>query len=219
MSGDRIAQDTERAFQMVTNPKAVKPAENELTEIERARLAELEPVVKMGMANFVVVGKALLEISDSRLYRERYSTFKEYVETEHEISARRAYQLCEAADVVKSLPANVQKITHLNEAQARTLGKSEESERPNILKAARKKAKAEHRPMVAKDIEVEAEKVAPQKTDAERNDEAWKAATGGITIPNREQELAKLLAAVLTVLKSSVPPSPKPKEPTNANPR
>ena len=45
---------------------------NKLTEAESARLAELEPIIALGMANFVVVGKALLEISDSRLYRETH---------------------------------------------------------------------------------------------------------------------------------------------------
>ena len=43
-----------------------------------SRLAELETVIESGIRTFVDVGRALLEIRDSRLYRESYPTFDEY---------------------------------------------------------------------------------------------------------------------------------------------
>jgi hypothetical protein len=68
-----------------------------LSPAESARLAELEPIIERGMAGFVEVGNALLEISDRRLYRGTHSTFKEYVEDKWKLSVSRAYQLCDAA--------------------------------------------------------------------------------------------------------------------------
>ena len=73
------------------------------TEVLRAfvrvpisRLAELESIVERGLATFVEVGNALLEIRNSRLYRPDFINFKEYCSTRWEMSRPRAYQLIEA---------------------------------------------------------------------------------------------------------------------------
>jgi hypothetical protein len=160
---------------------------NTLRPEERSRLAELEPVVKAGMANFVVVGKALLEIADSRLYRERYSTFKEYVEAEYDMSARHAYRLCEAATVVKSLPPNVTKLV-TNENQARALGDVPSESRTKTLKQAAKDATAKGEKLGAAHITRAADKIAPKTKD----EEAFK----GLSLPS----LSELLKQFETVL-------------------
>lgn len=45
-----------------------------------SRLSELEAVVERGLATFVEVGRALMEIRDSRLYRDTHGTFEDYCE-------------------------------------------------------------------------------------------------------------------------------------------
>ena len=111
----------------------------QLAATERDRLSELEPIIERGMASFVEVGTALLEISDRRLYRETHSTFAEYCETKWRMTARRAYQLCEAAEVVNALPENVNNCSQsqiTNEGQARELAKVEPARRVQVLEAA-----------------------------------------------------------------------------------
>ena len=108
----------------------------QLDATERDRLSELEPLIERGMTSFVEVGNALLEISDRRLYRETHSTFAEYCETKWRMSARRAYQLCEAAEVVNALPENVKHVSHLNPRQACELAKVEPARRTEVLQAA-----------------------------------------------------------------------------------
>ena len=93
------------------------------------------------MATFVEVGNALLEISDKRLYRATHSTFREYVEDKWKMSARRAYQLCEAAEVVKSLTENVNHGSQINERQARELAKVPADERVDVMQEAKKRGK------------------------------------------------------------------------------
>ena len=85
------------------------------------------------------VGTALLEISDRRLYRETHSTFEEYCRDKWKVTARRAYQLCEAAEVVKALPENVNNCSHSliqNEGQARELARVPVENRVAVLEAA-----------------------------------------------------------------------------------
>ena len=45
------------------------------------RLAELEKVIAKGRKTFLEVGRALMEIRDTRLYRREYSGFEEYCQT------------------------------------------------------------------------------------------------------------------------------------------
>jgi hypothetical protein len=84
------------------------------------RLTDLEGVIERGLATFIEVGQALREIRDSRLYRERYSTFEDYCRERWEFNDRRASQLIAAAEVsttvgTSEIPAPA------NEAVAREL--------------------------------------------------------------------------------------------------
>ena len=102
-------------------------------------LARLETIVDHGLTGFVQVGNALIEISNRRLYRETHATFAEYCATRWQMSARRAYQLCEAAEVVNALPENVNNCSQsqiTNEGQARELAKVEPARRVQVLEAA-----------------------------------------------------------------------------------
>ncbi len=46
----------------------------ELNELEVRRLTELESVIDRGLETFMEVGRALLEIRESKLYRKSYKT-------------------------------------------------------------------------------------------------------------------------------------------------
>jgi len=81
---------------------------NKLTVSEWAQLRERETIIKDGEKTFIRVGTALAEIRDLRLYREKYVTFQEYVEKRLGWTKQRAYQVMEAAKVVKELPPESQ---------------------------------------------------------------------------------------------------------------
>ncbi len=87
--------------------------------VTSGRLAALEAIIERGMKTFVEVGNALLEIRDSRLYRESFATFDEYCRERWKMSRIHAHRMIEAAGVANTLLpiGNVPK----NEAQAREL--------------------------------------------------------------------------------------------------
>jgi hypothetical protein len=93
---------------------------NELTTVEAGRLEACEAAIKAGMQTFLEVGNSLLEIRDSRLYRQDFSTFEEYCRQRWGMVASRARQLIGAAGVVRNL-GSVTNVTPSNEAQARAL--------------------------------------------------------------------------------------------------
>lgn len=74
-----------------------------LTLSEVGRLAELEQVVETGLTVFVAVGNALLEIRDSRLYRQQFSTFEAYCRERWGMVRQQANRLIQAAEVAENL--------------------------------------------------------------------------------------------------------------------
>lgn len=96
-------------------------ASTPLVIAERTRLGECEVVVERGLATFVEVGQALLEIRDSRLYREDFKTFEDYCRERWDFTDRRARQLMAAAEIGTTVPV-------ANEAQARELVPLKEDE-------------------------------------------------------------------------------------------
>jgi hypothetical protein len=75
----------------------------ELLPAESSRLAELKAIVSDGLNTFVAVGRALVEIRDSRLYRQTHGTFEAFCNDEWSLSRPRAYQLIEAATVTEAV--------------------------------------------------------------------------------------------------------------------
>lgn len=72
-------------------------------ELILLRLQECEDVIERGLNTFVDVGNALLEIRDSKLYRESYSTFEEYCQERWSFTDRRARMLMSAAETISNL--------------------------------------------------------------------------------------------------------------------
>lgn len=74
-----------------------------MTLSEVHRLGELEQVVETGLTVFVKVGNALLEIRDSRLYRQQFPTFEAYCRDRWGLKRPRAYELMDAATAVNNV--------------------------------------------------------------------------------------------------------------------
>jgi hypothetical protein len=103
-----------------------------LSTSEAGRLAELETVIERGLLTFIEVGSALMEIRNSRLYRQMSATFEEYCQQRWDLRRSRTYQLMDAAEVVENLKSstivelsNANIPLPVNEAQARPLAKLE----------------------------------------------------------------------------------------------
>jgi hypothetical protein len=94
-----------------------------LSVAETAALLECESIIRQGRAAFIRVGHALSRIRDSRLYREKYSTFEDYCLAEWEISDRYARNVRSAADVVDVLNEKQFMVLPASESQARPLTK------------------------------------------------------------------------------------------------
>lgn len=96
----------------------------ELTTQEQGRFQQLEVVIEEGLKTFVEVGNALLEIRDSRLYRQEFRTFEDYCRDRWGMARSTAYQYIDAAATVENVRHGGHQIP-TNERQARPLTKLE----------------------------------------------------------------------------------------------
>jgi len=108
-----------REQQHDTADAPVAPAQLTL-DAPPARLAELEAVVERGLTTFVEVGRALMEIRDSRLYRASHATFEMYCAERWHFTASRGRQLISAAEVAGVLETAT-RVTLPTERHAREL--------------------------------------------------------------------------------------------------
>lgn len=115
-SGTRVPQ-----FEVLP-PHPDAAGKNALSPEESRRLELCEKTIREGMRTFVAVGTALMEIRDSRLYRQTHPSFGEYVRSVLALSRPRAYELIDSAQVMADL-SSIEDIPLLpqNEAQAREL--------------------------------------------------------------------------------------------------
>lgn len=91
-----------------------------LTPGERRHLAALEKRIEHGLQTFKEVGASLMEVRDSRLYRDAHPTFEAYCQVRWGLERQRAYQLIGAVEVVAALPEKTRGLVR-NEATAREL--------------------------------------------------------------------------------------------------
>jgi protein gp37 len=95
-----------------------------LSAEERTRLQGCEKTIREGLGQFVDVGIALMEIRDSRLYRETHGTFEEYANSVLSLTRPHAYRLMDSAQVIRDLsPIGDSVRLPSNEAQARELAR------------------------------------------------------------------------------------------------
>ena len=78
-----------------------------LDRSEAGRLAACEARIERGLATFVDVGQALLEVRDGRLYRAEHGTFEGYCRERWGMSRQRAGQLIDASEVVGAMTTTV----------------------------------------------------------------------------------------------------------------
>jgi hypothetical protein len=76
---------------------------NELTTTDTTRLRECEDKIDRSLRSFVDIGDALLEIRESRLYRDEHTTFERYCQARWNITKSRANQLISASRLVENL--------------------------------------------------------------------------------------------------------------------
>lgn len=103
-----------------------------LTTTEIGELERLESIIEEGQEGFLKTGAALSAIRDRKLYRRDFDTFEVYCQKRWKFSKGRAFQLIDAALVVKALPPNLSTIVD-NEGQARALAKVPEAKRAEVL--------------------------------------------------------------------------------------
>jgi hypothetical protein len=77
-----------------------------LTTEERIRLHQLEKVVEKHLDGLLAAGKALDEIRSSRLYRQHFATFEQYVRERWALSRSRADELCRSNATAELLLTN-----------------------------------------------------------------------------------------------------------------
>lgn len=121
--------------------------ETELTKSEQSELARLCKVVDEGLASFLAVGTALVDINEGRLYRQSHETFEEFVKERWGISRRRAYQLMEAAEIKAEMctSGSHQEIADeiTSERQIRELSRVGTEALPDVVERVAEKCKAE----------------------------------------------------------------------------
>lgn len=76
---------------------------NPLNSLERTNLRRCEKTIERGCQTFVKVGSALMEIRDSKLYRETHTSFPAYCKDRWGFGDSRARQLIGAAETAKEL--------------------------------------------------------------------------------------------------------------------
>ncbi|MBW2642807.1 MAG: hypothetical protein JRC89_05405 [Deltaproteobacteria bacterium] len=110
-------------------PLTIALSGRELTVTEQLRLAELQNIIHRNFKAFYVVGCALTEIRDGRLYRQTHDTFEAFCRERFEIARTTAYQYIETSTVMDNL-RNCPQIADIgylpaNEGQVRPLTRLE----------------------------------------------------------------------------------------------
>jgi len=95
-------------------------AHHVLTTDEKNRLKNLEGQIEAAVEMIKSIGDALLEIRDSRLYRQEFSTFDQYCLARWSISRPRAYQLIDMSKLAGQIGARI-RYTSITEAHVREL--------------------------------------------------------------------------------------------------
>lgn len=135
-----------------------------LTVQERSRLTELEIVIRNTRRSFIDCAKALVEVRESKLYRQEFPTFEAYCKARWDWTPRRANQIIEAGLVVDGLSSGNHGSQIKNERQARELAHYDEKSICNVLEEVQKDGK----PLTAARIKQVGERVKrDEKKDVE----------------------------------------------------
>lgn len=114
----------------------LKPSEKRKSIKAFSRYDELKDQIRSWWENRFKVGSALLEIRDSKLYRDDYATFEEFCETEFGFKRAHAYRLMEFVEVKDSLKMSPMGDKIQTERQARALAPVAIHQREEVVKKA-----------------------------------------------------------------------------------
>ena len=119
----------------------------DLTPSEKRHLGALEKRIAAGLQTFREVGASLLEIRDSRLYRETHATFEAYCAERWGMNRVRAYQLIDSAKVVNTVELAPARVAETEEPRAlvERLARGVVEGRPEHVVAASLRHVEEHR--------------------------------------------------------------------------
>lgn len=189
-----------------------------LSAIERSKYSNCKDTIKSGLKSFIEVGDALLELRESKLYREEYGTFEECCDIEFGISRPRAYQFMASSDVAGNLSTMVDKAS-LNERQLRPLTSVPAEKQGEVFQAAKDKAEREGRKVTAKDVKaaVVASKPPPppKKREFPKDDKGKEIPNALIPLWNRRGEV-KVMINSLNEIKRNLKRSWEDKDPLYA---
>jgi hypothetical protein len=100
----------------------MKAAKIPILSAEESRLlTQLEGVIERGMPDFLNVAEALLTISEQRLYRVSHSSFELYCQERWQMTGRRAYQLCQAAEIVKRIASKSKTVNNCSVSEGQSV--------------------------------------------------------------------------------------------------
>jgi hypothetical protein len=94
------------------------PATGEIVQPVISRLTQLEATVEAGLKTFIDVGLALAEIRENELWKDSYTSWKDYLQRRWNYGTSRARQIINGAALAKEIQT-VTDVTLTNEAQAR----------------------------------------------------------------------------------------------------
>jgi len=116
--------DDDSVFDVALTSDVIDETAKELTSQERSTLVTTEKTIETGLDKAFELGAAFLTICESRLYREQYDTFEEYLAQRWDLSRGYAYGLMSASTVHSTLSrSRKHAVLPQNEFQARPLAK------------------------------------------------------------------------------------------------
>ena len=130
-----------------------------LTTTEEQRLYELESQIE---SNVAMVGRALFEIRESRLYRITHATFEDYCRERFAMNRDYIDKQIKCAEVVNNLHT-IGMDAPTNERQARPLAKLPAEQQPAAWEKAQDIAKEEGKPVAARHVEIAVAEIMPPK--------------------------------------------------------
>ncbi len=154
----------------MTQPKETKQLSKRLSGKECLRRNELIELIDSKYRDFLDCAIALVELRDSRLYRDTHDTFDKFCEERWDLSRRHVDRMIASADVAISMTQPPE-----NERQLRELTSVPEEDRDDVMEEARQVAKKDDRTVTAKDIV----KVVKDKKKKVKEDSGAKPDLGG----------------------------------------
>jgi hypothetical protein len=125
-----------------SKPPAIPREREWLNGAERARLQLLEDTIERGLRNAVVIGQALVEIRDTRLYRESGATFEEYCKQRFGLSRSQGYRYVALVETRQAVSPKGDSPAPANERVARELAPLRDD--PEAMREAWNKAVEQH---------------------------------------------------------------------------